>query len=90
MSVPESHLQCYIGPKGQIGISCYQVNIIYTPAKQDLGSTLCRISRVLHGYGFTHGASKTGTAGTGTVLDFSTPWHTMYPYHGIVGISQVR
>ena len=22
----------------------------------------------------------------GTVLDFGTPWHTAYPYHGVTGI----
>ena len=42
--------------------------------------------RVAHGYGFTRGASKTGTAGTGTVLDFSTPQYTAYPYRGVAGI----
>ena len=46
--------------------------------------------RIVHGYGFTHGASKTGTAGTGTVLDFSTPQHTVYPYRGVAGISWVN
>jgi hypothetical protein len=44
------------------------------------------ITRVPHGYGFTRGASKTGTAGTGTVLDFGTPRHTAYPYRGVTGI----
>jgi hypothetical protein len=34
-------------------------------------------ARVSHGYGFTRGASKTGTAGTGTVLDLGTPRHTV-------------
>ena len=29
--------------------------------------------RVPHGYGNTRGVSKTGNAGTGTVLDFGTP-----------------
>ena len=33
--------------------------------------------RVSHGYGFTRGASKMGVTGTGTVLIFGTPWHTM-------------
>ena len=46
--------------------------------------------RVAHGYGFTHGASKTGTVGTGMVLDFSTPQHTVYPYCGVAGISRVN
>ena len=44
------------------------------------------MNRVSHGYGFTRGASETGTAGTGTVLDFGTPRHTVYPYHGVTGI----
>ena len=43
-------------------------------------------SRDVHGYRFTRGASKTGTAGTGTVLGFSTPQHTVYPYCGVTGI----
>ena len=30
-----------------------------------------------------------GTTGMGTVLEFGTLWHTVYPYHGITGISQV-
>ena len=29
--------------------------------------------RVLHGYGKTHGVSKTGDAGTGTVVDHGIP-----------------
>jgi len=29
--------------------------------------------RVPHGYGNTHGISKTGNVGTGMVLDFGTP-----------------
>ena len=31
------------------------------------------VLRVPHGYGNTRGVSKTGNAGTGTVLDFGTP-----------------
>jgi hypothetical protein len=46
----------------------------------------CDLIRVAHGYGFTRGASKMGTAGTGTVLDFSTLQHTVYPYRGVAGI----
>ena len=30
-----------------------------------------------------------GFAGKGMVVDFSTLWHTVYLYHGIMGISQV-
>jgi hypothetical protein len=44
------------------------------------------ISRDCHGYGKTHGFEVTGLAGTGTVVDFNTPWHTAYPYRGITGI----
>ena len=44
------------------------------------------IDRVAHGYGFTRGASNTGTVGTGTVLDFSTPQYTAYLYCGVAGI----
>ena len=32
-----------------------------------------KIDRVPHGYSNTCGVSKTGNAGTGTVLDFGTP-----------------
>ena len=39
-----------------------------------------------HGYGKTRGFSKTGSAGTGTVVDFGTPRHTAYPYRGIAGM----
>jgi len=42
--------------------------------------------RADHGYGFTCGVFKTGTAGTGTVLHSGTPQHTAYPYCGIAGI----
>jgi hypothetical protein len=42
--------------------------------------------RVRHGYGNTRGDRVTGTTGTGTVLLFGTPRHTVYPYHGITGI----
>jgi len=27
-----------------------------------------------------------GNAGTGMVWDFDTPQHTVYPYHGVVGM----
>jgi hypothetical protein len=47
------------------------------------------ISRDCHRYRKTRGFAKTGSAGTGTVVDFGTPWHTAYPYRGIAGISQV-
>ena len=43
-------------------------------------------SRLGHGYGKTRGFSKTGSAGTGTVVDFGTPWHTMTRTHGIAGM----
>lgn len=32
--------------------------------------------RVWHRYGKTHGDSKTGIVGMGTVVDFGIPWHT--------------
>ena len=38
------------------------------------------ICRVPHGYGNTRGVSKTGNTGTGTVVDFGTPRHTVYLY----------
>ena len=34
-------------------------------------------TRVPHGYGNTHGVSKTGNTGTVTVLIFGAPWHTI-------------
>jgi hypothetical protein len=42
--------------------------------------------RVCHGYRKTHRFSKMGSVGTGTVVDFSTPQHTVYPYCSIVGM----
>jgi len=42
-------------------------------------------TRADHRYRFTHGDSKMGTAGTGTVLDSDTPQHTVYPYRGVAG-----
>ena len=45
--------------------------------------------RVWHRYGNTHGDQVTGTTGRGMVLVFGTLWHTMYPYHHIMGILQV-
>jgi len=48
------------------------------------------IIRVRHGYGKTHRFSKTGSAGTGTVVDFSTPWHTAYLYRSIAGMARVN
>ena len=44
------------------------------------------MARVRHGYGNTRGVSKTGTAGTGTVVRFNTPQYTAYPYRGIAGM----
>jgi hypothetical protein len=48
------------------------------------------IPRDCHRCEKTHGFEVTGFAGMGTVLDFSTPQHTAYPYRGITGTSQVR
>jgi hypothetical protein len=39
-----------------------------------------------HGYGKTRGFSKMGSAGTGTVVNFGTLRHTVYPYRGIAGM----
>ena len=33
------------------------------------------VGRVRHGYRKTHGFSKTGSMGTGTVVYFGTLWH---------------
>ena len=42
--------------------------------------------RVEHGYGNTRGVSETGTAGTGTVVDFDTPQYTATRTRGVAGI----
>jgi hypothetical protein len=47
------------------------------------------MSRDCHGYWKTRGFAKTGSTGTGTVVDFSTLWHIVYLYCGITGISWV-
>jgi hypothetical protein len=41
-------------------------------------------SRDCHGYGNTRGVSKTGNAGTGTVLHFGIPRHTATRTRGII------
>ena len=43
-------------------------------------------SRVPHGYGNTHGVSKMGSAGMGTVVDFGKPQYTATRTRGITGI----
>ena len=48
--------------------------------------TLVYIDRVPHGYGKTRGFSKTGNAGTGTVVDFGIPRHTATRTRGIAGM----
>ena len=50
---------------------------------------LSHIDRDCHGYGKTCGLEVTGLAGMGTVVNFGTPQHTTYPYHGITGIPRV-
>ena len=42
--------------------------------------------RVQHGYRKTCRFSKTGSVGKGKVVDLSTPCHTVYLYHGIMGM----
>ena len=44
----------------------------------------CFKLRVQHGYGKTCRFSKTGSAGTGMVVNFGKPQYTMYPYHIIM------
>jgi hypothetical protein len=44
------------------------------------------VRRVEHGYGNTRGVSETGTAGTGTVVDFDTPQYTATRTRGVAGI----
>ena len=51
--------------------------------------TSTNICKVRHGYRKTHSDWVTGIMGTGMVLGFDTPQHTVYPYHGITGISRV-
>ena len=43
------------------------------------------MGRVSHRYGFTRGASKTGSAGTGTVPDLVYPAKTAYLYYSVTG-----
>jgi len=43
-------------------------------------------SKVYYGLPKTRGVSKTGHAGSGTVVHFGTLQHTMYPYCGVAGI----
>jgi hypothetical protein len=43
------------------------------------------IARVRHGYRNTRGDRVTGSAGTGTVLDFDTPRHTVTRTRGTAG-----
>ena len=47
------------------------------------------MTRDCHRYGKTCGFEVTGLVGTGTVVDFGTPWHTVYLYCGIAGILRV-
>ena len=44
-----------------------------------------QLTRACHGYGNTRSDRVIGT-----VSDFSTLWHTVYPYHGIMGMIQVN
>jgi hypothetical protein len=49
-------------------------------------ATNSNTSRVGHGFGKTRGFGVTGSAGTGTVVNFDTPQHTAYPYRGVAGM----
>jgi hypothetical protein len=49
----------------------------------------CRMSRDCHGYAKTHQFEVMGFAGTGMVVNFSTPQHTVYLYCSIVGIPRI-
>jgi hypothetical protein len=60
-------------------------NEIHIPSDACLAHMI-PLHSVPHGYGNTRGVSKTGSAGTGTVVDFDTPQHTAYPYRGIAGM----
>jgi len=44
------------------------------------------IARVYHGLPKTRGVSETGHTGSGTVLDFGTLQHTVYPCRSVAGI----
>ena len=54
--------------------------------KREKAEKRAQTTRECHGYGKTRGFEVTGLAGTGTVVDFDTPWHTAYPCCGIMGI----
>ena len=49
-------------------------------------STAYNTCSVYHGLPKTRGVSETGHVGTGTVLDFGTLQHTVYPCRGVAGI----
>ena len=55
-------------------------------AARESNTRVQQLHRVEHGYGFTHGASKTGDAGSGMVLGFGTPRHTATRTRNTVGI----
>ena len=59
---------------------------IYHANPHKLEIDMASVDMVSHGYRFTHGVSKTGITDTGTVVDFDTPQHTVYLYHGITGL----
>jgi hypothetical protein len=65
---------------------CRQVKPAVTATENTRFGGVAWLIRVRHGYGKTRGFSKMGSAGTGTVVDFGTPWHTVYPYCGIAGM----
>jgi hypothetical protein len=54
--------------------------------KPNPSDRIMRMARVYHGLPETCGVSKTGHVGTGTVLDFGTPRHTVYPCRSVAGI----
>ena len=48
--------------------------------------SILHVLKVDHRLPKTCSVSETGHAGSGTVLDFGTPQHTMYPYCSVAGI----
>ena len=64
----------------------YGLNNIGNLSCGDLYNDSTFRDRVYHGLPETRGVSETGHAGSGTVLDFGTPRHTVYPCHGVAGI----
>ncbi len=82
-------LGSFPGIGGEEGSSVEKVNQIilyHTAMSCGKKNTNLLLVRVHHGYRNTHGFSRTGIVGTGTVLHFGIPQHTATHTRGITGI----